>query len=153
MTWNEKCTASFGKRPCVASASVAVLRNGWVDRALMVGWRGLKIARYDGLQESLNRCRLLRVRDSVRRRLQKRGRIQPGEGVGGCRRLPPERSVAYLVASVTVVGGKSGPDSRPKNCLHRSSAHASPKVCRAAFRAVPLSSPVISSRFNVGVRV
>ena len=76
MTWNEKCTASFGKKPCVASASVAVLRNGWVDRALMVGWRGLKIARYDGLQESLNRCRLLRARDSLRRRLQKRGRTQ-----------------------------------------------------------------------------
>ncbi len=101
-TWKAKCTDSFGKRRCVASASVAVLRSGWVDRAPMDGCLGLKIVRYNGLLEILKLCRLLRALDSLRRRLLGRGRSL---GVWGCRRLPQD-SLKSAYVRVTSSNGR-----------------------------------------------
>ncbi len=74
------------------SAAVAVLRNGCVDRAPMVGWLVLRMPRYGGVTEALNRCRFATAREEVRRRLFKRGRSSY-EGGRGCRRLPSKNFV------------------------------------------------------------
>ena len=60
---------------------------------------------YGGLRESLNRCRLLRALDSLRRRLLKRGRSHGGMGVSKTPppkkgMLAPGRKVGILVCAI-----------------------------------------------------
>lgn len=86
LTLNGKCTALFGKKPCVASASLAVSLNGWADRAPMDGWRGLKIPRCSGIREGLKRRRSAYAREAFAPALAE-SRTLPKKEEG--RRLPP----------------------------------------------------------------
>lgn len=73
-----------------------------MDQAPTAGCLGLKMVRYDGGLESLNLCRLLRARDSLRRRWLGRGRSLGG---WGCRRLP-QNSLKSAYVRVTRSDGR-----------------------------------------------
>lgn len=59
-----KCIGSCFWKLFVGLVTAAVFRNGWEDQGPMAGWQALRIPRYNGIWNHLNRYRFVQVHNT-----------------------------------------------------------------------------------------